>query len=215
ADPDAVPSFFEISETRIPLRYNIAPSQIAPVIVGASDGSRQLVHMEWGIAGEILGLQNRSNRLINVRSETIGKRKIFRPAFTRRRCLVPASGFFEWRKEGKQRLPFYFYPSQDPLLGLAGIWETRPEGNPPVFAILTRPAIPIVAVIHDRMPATLARKCFNDWLEPDTSEERLEEILSFLSSVPLDSHPVSTLVNNPLNDREECIRPSSPPGKLF
>lgn len=212
-----MPSFFEISETRIPLRYNIAPGQIVPVIVCGPGGERQLVEMEWGIAGQRFGLRSRSNRLINVRSETAGSKKLFQSAFRSRRCLVPASGFFEWKKEERKRLPYYFYPSDDTFLGLAAIWEPRQNGNSPAFAILTCPANPVVAAIHDRMPATVHKEFFADWLEPATDEEKLSEMLVAPSSVRLNYYPVSTLVNSPRNDTKECIRPlqNSPPRTLF
>lgn len=206
-DPGSVPSFFEISQTRIPLRYNIAPGQIVPVILGNADGKRQLVEMEWGISGRQLGLSSKSKRLINVRSETAGQKKIFRPAFRNRRCLVPASGFYEWKKKEKQRLPYYFYPSDEPLLGFAGIWELRQNGDPPVFAILTCPANSAVASIHNRMPVTLQKEYFSGWLEPKTEERELSEMLLPLPSEQLAWHPVSTLVNNPRNNQEDCIRP--------
>jgi putative SOS response-associated peptidase YedK len=193
-----------------PPRFNIAPSQPAPVVVGSSSGTRVGV-LRWGL---YVGSLNRGRRQINARSETVHTRPALRTAIAQRRCLVLASGFYEWRMEEEGKVPYWIHSPAHPLLAMAGIWGRDPiltedqerQTGEPGYAIVTRAATAGIQHIHARMPALLSREDWGAWLDSKTPVESLRAALS-RPIAGLSAHPVSSDVNRPDCDRPDCVEP--------
>ena len=153
-------------------------------------------------------------RMINAVGETAAAKPAFRAAFRRRRCLVLANGFYEWRKEGKSRYPNYFRMADHRPLAFAGLWETwkSPDGESVrSFTILTTGANPLIEPIHNRMPAILSEETQALWLDPLTEEaEILGSLLIPAAAEEMEACEVSGLVNSPKNNGPECIQPAEP-----
>ena len=153
------------------------------------------------------------SRMINARSESLSDKPSFRNAVRFRRCIVPASGFYEWKPEGPRKIPYYIRMSDGAPMGFAAIWEAwkTPEGAfLETFAILTTSANPLIAPIHERMPVILHPDTYGLWLDKDVSNP--EQLLSLYLPFPaelLTLYPVSTRVNSPRNDDPACIVPAS------
>jgi putative SOS response-associated peptidase YedK len=154
--------------------------------------------------------------MINARSETVSEKPAFRSAYKRRRCLVPADGFYEWKKEGvgeggkTAKVPYWIHLAQGEPFTFAGLWEKWEggEGDPVYsFTILTTQASPGIREIHPRMPVILSREGGDRWLQPEASPEELQTLLQPYTGQDLKAYPVSTLVNSPRNDLPACIAP--------
>ena len=189
-------------------RYNIAPTQEAPVVVQGKEGERRMGLMRWGLVPFWADGPSIGGRLINARSETAASKPAFRAAWSRRRCVVPADGFYEWRKpppdaEGRPgKTPFWIHRADGHPLAMAGLWErwTDPDSEEELhsFTILTRPATPWMAPLHDRMPALLEGAGIGAWLTPGSD-------LPTGEGIALSAHEVSRTVNSPANDGPECV----------
>jgi putative SOS response-associated peptidase YedK len=198
-------------------RYNIAPTQEALVVRRAGDGPREAVAMRWGLVPWWADDLSFGNRAINARSESAARKPAFREAFARRRCLVPASGFYEWEKvsDGKTKQPWYVKPGGDGGCAFAGLWERwrpkdAPEGEAPVetFTILTTKANPMLAPVHDRMPVVIAPERFEEWLDPAVEDAgKLKGLLASRDWPEAEVYAVSTHVNRPANEDPLCVRP--------
>ncbi len=174
--------------------YNIGPQTINPILI-EENGLRRIIPARWGWEG----FDGRS--LINARSETASKKRTFSEAFQKRRCIIPASGFFEWRKEGKEKQPFWFFPSDNGIFFFAGLFENAMEGERK-FLILTTEATRIVSRIHDRMPVIVSKNRIPDWfLEPSA------ELLKPADERDIAYHEVSGKVNSVRNNDPECVAP--------
>lgn len=186
-------------------RYNIAPTQSAPVVVEDESG-RGVEMLRWGFQRTDRAT-GRVRQIINARAERVAAN--FRDAFRATRCLVPASGFYEWQGEGKSRRPHYIHAPGGELLTLAGLWELwrpAPDAEPiPSYLILTMDANASVRAIHDRMPVILTGADRDLWLSPDASAKELGEVLRFASGGELAAYPVSNYVNRPENEGSECV----------
>jgi len=191
-------------------RFNVAPTQPAPVVI-AHDGVRSIEMMRWGLVPH-WAKEKKAPLMINARVETIEAKPAFRDAFHRRRCLVPADGFFEWKRDGKTPLPLYFHPEPRRVVAFAGIW-TR-AGETTSFAILTGPPNALVAPIHDRMPIVLPREAYAAWLDPAADPHAL---LAVPPVADWRGDFVSTRVNSAAHDDPGCIGPAEAPvqGDLF
>lgn len=192
----------------LPERYNIAPSERVSAIRKFPDGSRQLSLLRWGLVPS--WAKEPPNALINARSETVNEKPSFRHAFKHNRCIIPASGFYEWRKIGSRKTPYYIHMANHDPMAFAGIWDTwrSPEGEViETCAILTTRANELVAKLHDRMPVILPPESFDLWLDPDVHD--LEVLSPLLVPCPpeiLAMHPVSMMVNKVGNDILDCIK---------
>ncbi|HVF11263.1 MAG TPA: SOS response-associated peptidase [Abditibacteriaceae bacterium] len=190
-----------------PPRYNIAPSQ--PVAVITQNGVRALESHKWGLVPFWAKDPNIGNRLINARAETLAEKPAFKNALTRRRCLIPADGFYEWKKAGKVSTPLRVRMGGDALFALAGLWEewNAPDGSPlRTCTIITTTPNELMASIHNRMPAILQAEDEATWLDPGLKD--VPTILSLLHPYPdgaLEAHVVSRRVNAPAFDDESCI----------
>ncbi|MCX7625824.1 MAG: SOS response-associated peptidase [Candidatus Sumerlaeaceae bacterium] len=192
-------------------RYNIAPSQPVLAIRVAPDGSRHATHFAWGLVPSWANDPSVGSRMINVRAETAAEKPAFRAAFRRRRCIIPASGFFEWATTGTGKIPYFFRPRSGCLFGFAGLWELWNGPNGELIetcAIITVPAQGAVLRFHERMPAILGRPQYAPWLDPRLEDVGvLRSLLLPPSPPPIESYRVSPLVNQPRNDLPACIEP--------
>jgi len=181
-------------------RYNIAPGQEALVIAEDRQG-RRMGQLTWGL---VPGWRDTPGKpLINARIESVLSRPSFREAVQRRRCLVPADGFYEWKREGKSKVPFWIHPKEGGVLSFAGIWErwSRPGSEPRhTYAILTMPASPEVARIHDRMPVVVGHVDRDAWLDRHKDGRAALSLLRSPKAPAFVSRPVSARVNHPKED---------------
>jgi putative SOS response-associated peptidase YedK len=215
---DALSRLFRISERpNLGPRYNIAPTQDVPIVRVSREGDRrELIMVRWGLVPYWADDVKIGNRLINARAETIERTPAFREAYRRRRCLVPADGFFEWRKQGRQRQPLLVRRRDRAPFAFAGLserWKQPDGGMLRSCTIVTCPPNALVAAVHDRMPVILAEADHDAWLRPETDGRPL------LRPCPadwLEAIAVSSRVNSPANDDPECIAPlidtAEPPG---
>jgi putative SOS response-associated peptidase YedK len=195
-------------------RYNIAPSQ--PVAaVRVEEGERRLVLLRWGLIPFWANDPKVGYKMINARAETAHKTPAFRAAFRGRRCLIPASGYYEWDKKGGSRQPYHILRADGQPLALAGLWEhwEGEEGKTVIESctILTNAANEPVARLHDRMPVILEPEDFDLWLDP--GEQRVERLRGLLEPVApgvLAMYTVSPYVNKATNEGEKCIEPAGP-----
>lgn len=185
-------------------RYNVAPTQEAPV-VRAGEGGREGVMLRWGLVPFWAEDPSIGNRLINARGESARSKPAFRAAFARRRCVVPVSGFYEWQKmEGSTRKrPHWIGLADRGILLFAGLWERWDKGDAPLesFTILTTDANALVAPIHHRMPVVLAPSDVEAWLDPANEDlDGLEALVRPAASEGMATMAISTRVNNPRVD---------------
>ena len=193
-------------------RFNIAPTQPVAVVrctPQRPQTGRELVHLRWGLIPTWAKDPAIGNRMINARSETAAQKPAYRAALRRRRCLLPADGFYEWQRSGKRKQPFLIRMDDDGLFALAGLWESwqAPDGSHiESCTILTTGPNDLVEPIHDRMPVILAADDYSLWLEPAIEEpDRLAPLLRPFPSQRMVAHPVGTHVNSPVNDDPRCI----------
>lgn len=192
-------------------RYNIAPSQIVPVIrrLQSSDNLRELAGCKWGLIPFWAKDPKIGNKLINAKAETISEKPSFKHAFAKRRCLIPADGFFEWRKRGKEpSQPIYVRRRDDGLFAFAGLWEVwrTPEGETlETCAIITVEPNELISKIHDRMAAILNPDGEAAWIDPRSKVDDLLRLLAPYESDDLEAIPVSRTVNSPAHDSPACI----------
>ena len=191
-------------------RYNIAPTQdVAAVRSKAGDG-RELAMLHWGLVPSWAKDLKIGNRLVNARAETIAEKPAFRSAFRRRRCLIPADGFYEWQVQGRAKQPYLSRFRDRRLFCFAGLWEHWPKGEPQVESctIITTDANPLMSTLHDRMPVIVSPSDYALWLDPAIEEpERLSPLLRPWAGDDLEALAVSTLVNNPRHESPQCIEP--------
>ncbi|MFN0071454.1 MAG: SOS response-associated peptidase [Chloroflexota bacterium] len=203
----------EFAETGITPRFNIAPSQLVPIIMDTARGPEMRL-ARWGFVPPWLKAPMKSPPPINARAETLTERPLFRGALRYQRCLIPADGFYEWKTiEGtKRKQPMYIHLKDGALFGFAGLYADAPADNPAegTFAIITTEPNVLMAQIHNRMPVIVEPAEESLWL--DHRENRSEEVLRILRQYPADqmeAFPVSTLVNAPSVDSPELILPES------
>jgi putative SOS response-associated peptidase YedK len=189
--------------------YNIAPSQ--EIVIINDEGVRQLVQCTWGFIPSWAKDPSIGNKMINARSETVAEKPAFRSAFKKKRCLVIADGFYEWKTEGKRKFPMYIrLKSKEPFgfAGLYNVWKA-PDGNQIcTCTIITTEANEAVKPIHDRMPVILTRDKEEIWIDPATEDkEMLVGILKPYPSEEMEAYEVSTKVNFPQYNTSSNIKP--------
>ncbi|MBI1776179.1 MAG: SOS response-associated peptidase [Proteobacteria bacterium] len=195
-------------------RYNVAPTQMMPVVRPEEGGRRRLVLLRWGLIPSWAKDATIGAKCINARTESVAEKPAFRTALRQRRCLVLADGYYEWRQEGKAKQPYRIVLKAGGPFAIAGIWEgwRSPAGEPiESFALITTVAGEDIAHIHDRMPVILAPEDYALWLDPDPAQ--LPRQLELLRPSPkglISAYAVSMRVNFVRNDDEECIRPAAP-----
>jgi putative SOS response-associated peptidase YedK len=194
-------------------RYNIAPTQaVAAIRLALGSGVRELAFFRWGLIPSWSKDIKIGSRLINARSETVREKASFRVAFKRRRCLIPADGFYEWQRQGNKKQPMYIHSNEHVPFGLAGLWETWHAADGSAIdscTILTTEPNELMQPIHNRMPVIIDRPDYDLWLHPDPSPDAGLHLLRPYPASRMVAYPVSTAVNNPSNDDPQCIVPLS------
>jgi putative SOS response-associated peptidase YedK len=198
--------------------YNITPGQDAGVIIG--NGQNRYVRYRWGLVPFWAKDPSIGNRMINARAETITEKPSFRQAFASRRCLVPADGFYEWRKQGSFKTPFYIHHRSNRPMSFAGLWENwNPKGEGKAasqtresealytFTIITTEASDKLRGLHDRMPVIIPPEKRELWLDREADAAELEGMLVSFDSPEIDFYEVSRMVNSPMNNTPACIEP--------
>ncbi len=215
--PGQLAKLFEVDDVRtpeLPARFNIAPTEEVYAVAQSSDGERRLGTLTWGLVP--FWADDPKPGPINARAETIDRKPMFRQAFERRRCIVPADGFYEWREDPRTgaKIPHYIRRPDGRPLALAGLWASwRPRDDADAeplrtCVIVTTDAEGPVSEIHGRMPVMLPREAWDRWLDPNEDDEEL--LRSFLEPrLPEDVvvEEVSTRVNNARNEGAELIEP--------
>lgn len=199
-----------IEQNHLQPRYNIAPTQLVAVIRQDTRGRRYLGYLRWGLIPSWAKDASSGSRMINARAETVHEKPAFRHAFRSRRCIIPASGFYEWQTEAGKKQPLYIRMKDDGPMIFAGLWESwrSPEGEiVESCTILTTTSNSLIRPIHDRMPVILDRSAWDIWLSPDAAREQLTTHLQPFPPDLLAMYPVGTGVNSPRNDSWELIEP--------
>jgi putative SOS response-associated peptidase YedK len=209
--PEVLEEYFSVTELVADVtnpRYNVTPGR-AVAAVREHDGRRRLDSLQWGLVpfwakDHVIG-----RRLVNARLDSVEGKPAFREAWQRRRCLIPASGFYEWSEpQGGRKRPYFIRPTAEPLLALAGLWERwrTPTGEKlETCVIVTTDASKQLAQIHDRMPLLVPRDAQAFWLDPKSS---MQDVLKLAERTPaLAVHPVGFGVNDPRNDDASLIAP--------
>lgn len=195
-------------------RYNIAPTQSAPVIRANTQGGRELVELRWGLIPSWAKDISMGSRMINARAETVAEKPSFRAAFRRRRCLAIADGYFEWPRIDGVKRPVRFAMRDERPFAFAALWETHisPDGcEIDSYTIITCPASAIVAPAHDRMPVILKQDDYEEWIDPgNESTGSKQRLLAPYTANDLIYYEVSPLVNSPKNDSPKAIEPLEP-----
>lgn len=211
-DPAQLQEQFRLSEAPaqelIP-RYNIAPSQAVAVV--ANEAERKLDLYQWGLIPSWAKDPKIGNKMINARAETLAEKPAFRAALKRRRCLVVADGFYEWKKDGKGKVPMLVQMRDGRPFAFAGLWEVwhSPEKGPiRTCTIITTSPNALLEPIHNRMPAILQPEDYDRWLDPrELPADETVPLLRPFDASQMRAVPVSTLVNNPAFDSPECVLP--------
>jgi len=200
---------FEVDEPSFDLSpsYNIAPTQDIAIIM--NDKNRSMALCRWGLIPSWAKDPKIGYKMINARAETVAEKPSFRSSFKKHRILVPATGFYEWKKEGKSKVPFYISLKSGKPFGFAGllsVWTSKEKKQIYTCTIITTGANDLLQEIHDRMPVIIQKKDEDLWLDP--AEQDADTLLSFLKPYPshnMDSYAVSPMVNSPANNSPECI----------
>jgi len=191
--------------------YNIAPTQQIPIIRQYADGQNHLDHLRWGLIPSWAQDKSIGSKMINARSETIAEKPAFKQAVRYRRCLVVASGFYEWKQEGKAKLPWYVRLKDGTPMVFAGLWETwkSPEGEViESCTILTTASNRLIEPLHNRMPVILHPDEYHAWLDRNTTNPAgLVHLFQAYPADLMDMWPVSPMVNSVKNDSAELVVP--------
>ena len=191
-------------------RYNIAPAtEVATVISSKTFGKREFKWLRWGLIPHWAKDKSIGNKLINARAETVAQKPSFRSAFKHSRCLIIASGIYEWQRQEKGKQPFLIQQTDNLPFAFAGLWSTWNSDGETIdtCTIITTKANEIMTPIHQRMPVILPTDHYDLWLDSTVQQpELLQPLLQPIVSDKLQTHPVSTKVNNPRNNSSECIR---------
>lgn len=219
--PDEIGAYFDAElteETAIEPSWNVAPTDDVHVVL-VEDGVRRVAAHHWGLVPRWAKDPSVGSRMINARAETLATKGAFKHAFARRRCLVPADGFYEWDKVSGQRSkqPYFIHRPEGELLAFAGLWEDwrGPEGDGPQHlrsaSIVTTTPNDLMARIHDRMPVVLPDSAWDAWLDPDGRDvDALARLLVPAPDGVLVMHPVGREVGNVRNDGPQLIHEVDP-----
>jgi putative SOS response-associated peptidase YedK len=213
SSPEAIRRLFGYpQQPNFPPRYNVAPTQPVP-IVRRVDGNRQFALVRWGLIPPWVRDPRAFSLLVNARAESVNDKPAFRNAMRRRRCLVPADGFYAWKEDGGRKRPYCVRPRHGGPIAFAGLWETwmGPNGEEmETVAIITTPANRELAALHDRMPAIVPPEAFDLWLDcRNVDALTATELCVPVPDGLLEAYEVSPAVNRADNDGPELIAPAS------
>ena len=186
-------------------RFNVSPTQKMPVVT-ASDGRRTPHQMRWGFVPFYARAQPKPQALINARSETILVKTPFKRAAHKQRCLVPADGFFEWKRDGDRRQPYYFTLRDEEPFAFASLFEPATDTLPAGYLLLTTRPNCLMEPVHDRMPVILQPDAYDEWLANEPlPDDRLMQLCAPYPAEEMMRRAVSPLVNSPRNDSPEVL----------
>jgi putative SOS response-associated peptidase YedK len=210
--PEAIRAMFGYAEMpNFPPRYNIAPTQ--PIaIVRLMDGKRQFALVRWGFIPSWVKDPKTVSLMFNARGETAAEKPAYRNAMKRRRCLVPADGFYEWKREGERKRPHFIRRRDAKPLAFAGLWEawTGPNGEElETAAIVTTTANDTLKPLHDRMPVVVPPDAFDLWLDPNADPQMAASLMTPAPDDLLEACEVSSAVNRVANDDPSLLTPAS------
>jgi putative SOS response-associated peptidase YedK len=213
AKPEQIKKEFKVGKVNPKLftpRYNIAPTQEIPAVL-EKEGERIIENLKWGLIPHWSKDDSFASKLINARAETLSEKASFRDAFKTHRCIIPASGFYDWdKKSSGVKQPYYFYLKDKDVFGFAGLWSewTDKETGELIetCTIITAEANEILNEVHDRMPVILKAKDYDQWLdEKEKSTNELQDLLTPFPDKKMAFHPVSRAVNSPGEDSPDLI----------
>jgi putative SOS response-associated peptidase YedK len=201
----------QTAEADILSNFNVAPTQEILAII-KHDNKNKLERLHWGLVPFWAKDVSIGSRMINARAETVASKPSFRNAFKKRRCLIPASGFYEWKGEKGHKQPYYITIPSDEPFAFAGLWETLTDkGDDSDYkscTIITTTASESIVELHNRMPVILNSEVYEKWLDVEIQRPKeLESILKDGSIIEMKYHPVSKFVNDVKNNDSTCIKP--------
>lgn len=212
--PEEVAARFAVQESifEFPPRYNIAPSQPVVAITqnAFGDGKRVLEGLRWGLVPSWAKDLSIGNKMINARAETLLEKPAFKRALARRRCLIPADGFYEWQAQGKEKQPMFIHFRNSRIFAFAGLWEEwqSPDGSPlRSCTIITGAPNGLLSTMHDRMAVILPPELEAHWLDPAIDAEEAHQMLRVFPDDELEAFPVNRRVGNVQFDDATCIAP--------
>ena len=193
-----------------PKRYNIAPSQMVPVVTEKDGKHREISLMQWGLVPPWARHPSIGNHMINARAETLTEKESFNVAYQKQRCIIPATGFYEWQVQGAKKQPYYIHASGEGVLALAGLWDywEDPDQRIESFTIITTRANNFMLPVHERIPVIVQADDYEPWL--NCRDYTAQDVAHLLKAPPDDllvARPVSRFVNNPANDSWQCSQP--------
>lgn len=201
----------ELTGQRIELadRYNIAPTEEIPVLLRSNGDDWQVREMRWWLVPSWADAPDQKYAMYNARSENLARSRAFREPFRHRRCIVPASGYYEWRLQDGKKIPYYITPAEADGFAFAGLWDRwqKEERIIDSCTIVTTAAPEDMKTIHDRMPVHLTNEQVQTWVASSADEDSLANLLAPGLRMPLAVTPVSTVVNNARNKDPRCIEP--------
>ena len=175
-------------------------------------GERRLEMLRWGLIPPWADESQIGSRMINARAETAPEKPSFRRAFRVRRCLIPADGFYEWKRTNGSKQPYYIHMKDERPFAFAGLWESWNDNSGPAIrscTILTTGPNALVAGVHDRMPVILPAGSYDAWLDPEAERDELAALLAPYPEDEMEAYPVSRFVNSPSNNDPRCIEPAA------
>jgi len=215
ASPEQIAAQFDVeAPEHLADRYNISPTQPVGIVrLGRATDSREWALVHWGLIPSWSKEPSIGARMINARGETITEKPAFRAALKRRRCLVPADGFYEWKRTGSSKQPYYIRLSSHEPFAFAGLWEiwTAPDGSEvESCTVITTEPNELMESLHDRMPVILDPSDYGQWLgngkDADAKEiEQLRHLIRPFDPKLMEAYPVSTKVNSPMNEGSGLI----------
>lgn len=199
----------ELQDVTLEDRFNIAPTEDVPVLLKTEAGEWQLKDMRWWLVPNWTDAPSTKYTMFNAKSETLGKSRAYRMPYQRQRCIVPASGYYEWQKQASGKVPYLIQPAESEGFAFAGLWDSWQRGDQRIDSctIITGASPEGMATLHHRVPIHLSLDEIDRWLNLETSKDELTELLSPHMREPILVTPVSNYVGNSRNKDARCIEP--------
>ncbi len=197
----------------IETELNVAPTQQVPVVRMGEDANWDVSPMRWWLVPYWSPEPSTKYSMFNAKSETLTKSRAYSEPFKRRRCIVPVTGYYEWKREGEIKAPYYIEPKEDPGFAFAGLWDRWSRGDQVIESctIITAASPEGIKWLHHRIPVHLTKDQIENWVNPQTPEAELHELLKPELRTSIQVTPVSTYVNNARNKDERCVEPLGDP----